>query len=132
MLEDKINNIISPQEEPVISNLIKLSLMKKANLDSDLLVYTEIYKLLGLEKFTELIYLLNGRKLELPTVEDFNETLLTVISFYYKNEGKTWKEIRDELSGIELNTRKTGIKVSQFENFIKKNIDKSGVLSKTL
>ena len=51
-MEQRINEALGKGEESIISDLIKLSLIKKASKDRDYLVYTELYNLLGLEKFT--------------------------------------------------------------------------------
>ena len=67
ILEQRINEALGKGEESIVSDLIKLSLMKKASKDSDCLIYTEIYNLLGLEKFSELVSLIDGRTLHLPT-----------------------------------------------------------------
>ena len=70
LLEQRINEALGKGEESVISDLIKLSLIKKASKDRDYLVYTELYNLLGLEKFTEVISLLDGRPLTLHSKEE--------------------------------------------------------------
>ena len=83
ILEMKLNEALSRGEESIITDLIKISLMKKGEKNSDLLVYTEIFNLLGLEKFTELISLLDGKTVTFPTKDEFKDSINTVLAYYY-------------------------------------------------
>ena len=85
ILEMKLNEALSRGEESIITDLIKISLMKKGEKNSDLLVYTEIFNLLGLEKFTELISLLDGKTVTFPTKDEFKDSINTVLAYYYRN-----------------------------------------------
>lgn len=93
--------------------------MKVAEKDEDLLVYTEIYKLLGVEKFTELITLVDGATLSFPSKEEFKETVTTVLCYYFRDvEKKEWPEIKALLGDPDLNTIKYGIRATAFASFI--------------
>lgn len=125
VLEEKLNQALGKREESIISDLMRLSLLKTASVDEDLLIYTEIYDLLGIDKFTALISLLDGRSLSLPTKENFRDTLLTVLAYYYRDVEKLpWSDIKEKLGIPDLNTIKLGIKSSQFESFLHSMIDK--------
>lgn len=125
ILELKINEALGAKEESVVSDLIKLSLLKKASKNQDLLVYTELYNLLGIEKFTEVISLLDGKTVTFPTKEDFKDSVVTVLCYYYRNvKGLEWSEIKDLLGMPDINTIKQGIRASQYESYIKELIDK--------
>ena len=125
VLEDRLNKVLGKEEESIVSDLIKLSLLKMASVDEDLLIYTEIYNLLGIEKFTALISLLDGKSLELPTKEKFKETLLTTLAYYYRDvQGESWQDIKEKLGFPDLNTIKLGIKSGQFGNFLNTMINK--------
>lgn len=125
ILELKINEALGTDEESVVSDLIKLSLMKKASKNQDFLVYTELYKLLGIEKFTEVISLLDGRTVTFPTKDDFKDSVITVLCYYYRNVKKLeWDEIKELLGMPDINTIKQGIRASQYESYIKELIEK--------
>ena len=125
VLQLKINEALGSNEEEMISDLIKLCLMKPASKNQDYLVYTEIYNLLGLEKFTDLISLLDGRTVKFPTKEEFKDTILTVLCYYYRNVlNLEWPEIKDKLGIPDINTIRQGIRSSQFESYLKELINK--------
>lgn len=125
ILEMKINEALGPEEESMISDLIKLSLMKRASKNKDYMIYTELYNLLGLEGFTNLIALVDGKTLTLPTKEDFRDSVITVLCYYYRNVNKMeWDDIKVTLGITDINTIKEGIRSSQFESFIKELINK--------
>ena len=125
VLQMKINEALGTDEEKMISDLIKLSLMKPASKNQDFLVYTEIYNLLGLEKFTDLISLLDGKTVKLPTKEEFKDSVLTVLCYYYRNVlNLEWSEIKEKLGLPDINTIRQGIRSSQYEAFLKELINK--------
>lgn len=119
VLQQKLRDTLDVKSSALVSDLIKLSLMKLAEKDENLLIYTEIYNLLGIEKFTELISLVNGRPLALPSKEDFKDTINTVLCYYYRTvENKDWEEIKQLLADPDLNTIKYGIRATTFADFI--------------
>lgn len=129
LLQDKLNHILNNREETIISDLVKLSLLKGAEKDSDELVYTEIYNLLGLENFSNLISLMDGRTVTFPKKEDFKDSLLMVLAFYYRNvENKSWEEIKDLLGMPDINSVKLGIQAGQFEKFLQKIVKRNNLL----
>ena len=125
VLQLKINEALGSNEEEMISDLIKLCLMKPASKNQDYLVYTEIYNLLGLEKFTDLISLLDGKTVKFPTKEEFKDTVLTVLCYYYRNVlNLEWNDIKEKLGLPDINTIRQGIRSSQYEAFLKELINK--------
>ena len=125
ILQAKLNEVLGIQEETIITELLKLSLLEKASKDKDLLLMTEVYNLLGLDKFTDLIALLDGKDLRLPNKEDFKEANLIILCYYYHVlEKKSWDEIKTILGLPDLNTVRLGIKISQYEKFLKTYIDR--------
>ena len=125
ILEQRINEALGKGEESIVSDLIKLSLMKMASKDSDCLIYTEIYNLLGLEKFSELVSLIDGRTLHLPTKEELRDTVITVLCYYYRNVKKMeWVDIKEKLGIQDINAVRQGIRSSQFESYLKELVEK--------
>lgn len=125
ILEMRLNETLKKEEESMITDLVKISLLRTAAKNEDLLIFTEIYNLLGLEKFSELISLIDGKEIKFPARDDFKESIITVLCYYYRNvEKKDWDEIKSLLGIPELNTIRYGIKASQLEAFIKEIINK--------
>ena len=119
ILQEKINETLSSGEESIISDLMELSLLQKAEKDESLLCFTEIYKLLGLEKFTALVSLIDGRTITFPTKEEFKEAIILVLCYYYHvMEGRDWKEIKRILGMPDVNFVKYGIKLNRLKDFI--------------
>ena len=119
ILQEKINETLSSGEESIISDLMELSLLQKAEKDESLLCFTEIYKLLGLEKFTALFSLIEGRTITFPTKEEFKEAIILVLCYYYHvMEGRDWKEIKRILGMPDVNFVKYGIKLNKLKDFI--------------
>ena len=80
---------------------------------------------MGLEKFTELITLVDGKPLHLPTKEEMKDTIITVLCYYYRNVKKLeWPEIKDKLGIQDINAVKQGIRSSQFESYLKELVEK--------
>lgn len=125
ILEMKINETLKDEEENIITDLIKLSLLKKADKDPNLLIYAEIFNLLGLDLFTELISLIDGRNVSFPSKEEFKDIVVTTLVYYYRNiENKEWPEIKSLIGETNLPTIKLGIHASQLDHFIKELVNK--------
>lgn len=123
ILQERLNQALDKGEETIISDLMKLSLLKRAEKNSDELVFTEMYNLLGLEGFSNLISLMDGRTVVFPSKEEFKDTLMIVLAYYYRNlEQKSWEEIKDLLGLPDINSVRLGIQSSQFEKFLQKMI----------
>lgn len=103
----------------VIQDVIRLHLFKNAEKNEALLSLVEAYDLLGLEKFTELISLLEGKTITFPKKEDFKDTIQLAVCYYYRIiEGKEWDEVKALLGEEDLPTIKYGIRIQQFQTFL--------------
>ena len=119
ILQEKINETLSTGEESIISDLMKLCLLQKAEKDESLLCFTEMYNLLGLEKFTALVSLIDGKTITFPTKEEFKESIILVLCYYYHiMEGRSWKEVKSLLGMPDVNFIKYGIKLNKMKDFI--------------
>lgn len=115
LLEKRINEALGKCEENIVSDLMKLSLLKSTERDSSLLLYAEIFNLLGPDKFTALVNILDGKAIKFPTKEKFRDTTLLAVCYYFKViEKKSWDEIKIILGKPDLNTIKLGIRINQF------------------
>ena len=125
LLEQKINETLQEPEETLVSSLIELSLLKDSKKSRDTLVFSELYNLLGLESFTEVIQLLSGRTITFPTQESFKETILMVLCYYYRYVcGKSWEEVKSLVMEPDLQAAKFGIRCKQFDTFLKEMTQK--------
>jgi hypothetical protein len=58
----------------------------------------DIYRLLGLENFSRLIHLLDGRTIKFPTSTDLKDSIILTLCYYYKKiEGLDWDAIHEIL-----------------------------------
>lgn len=121
VFQQKIQETVKTNtSKQIIEDIIRLHLFKNAEKNEALLSLVEIYDLLGLDKFTELLQLLDGRTVTFPQKEDFKDTIQLAICYYYKNiEGKSWGEIKEILGDSELPTIKYGIRMQQYQSFLK-------------
>ena len=125
LLEQKINETLQEPEETLVSSLIELSLLKDSKKSRDTLVFSELYNLLGLESFTEVIQLLSGKTITFPTQESFKETILMVLCYYYRYVcGKSWEEVKSLVMEPDLQTAKFGIRCKQLHTFLKETTQK--------
>lgn len=126
ILQQKIKENLNKQTSHVVSDLIKLSLLKMAEKDEEMLIFAELFKLLGVEQFTETIALIDGQTITFPSKEEFKETITTVLCYYYRNvENKEWDEIKVLLGDPDLNNIKYGIRAASLGKFIDKMIGRA-------
>ena len=121
VFQQKIQETIkTDQSKKIIEDIIRLHLFKNAEKNESLLALVEVYDLLGLDKFTDLLQLLDGKTITFPRKEDFKDTIQLAICYYYKNiEGKSWNEIKELLGDSELPTIKYGIRMQQYQSFLR-------------
>jgi len=120
VFQQKVQETIkTDHSKKIIEDILRLHLFKNAEKNESLLALVEIYDLLGLDKFTDLLQLMDGRTLTFPDKEDFKDTIQLAICYYYKHvEGKSWNEIKEILGDSELPTIKYGIRMQQFQSFL--------------
>ena len=128
IFQDRINEIVeSTVASEIIKDLIHLQMFKSAEKNSKNLVLVEIFNLLGVEKFTELIDLLDGKTIKFPTKDTLKEYVIIALCFYHKKYfGRTWPEIKEIIGDDKLKSIKYGLRVQNLETFIKYLQDKTG------
>lgn len=126
VMQEQINKILGTgSEDTILTDLIRLSLLKNASKDESLLVIPEIFNLLGPEKFTQLISLVDGKTVTFPTKEKFKDIVQISLCYYLRTElGMSWDDIKEELNAPDLNTVKLGINASAFEAWLDEQIKK--------
>jgi hypothetical protein len=86
----------------------------------------EVFTSVGPQVFSILISILKGKTITFPTESEFQDSIITVLSYYYKEiEGRSWKEIAEILSLPEGSNVKYGIKVRQLQQFIQMRLIQS-------
>jgi hypothetical protein len=127
LFEQKIQNILKPEQKnlDVFESIFKLqqflSLERtKGEEDPDnWKPQISAFNTLGMKDYVKIFSPFWGKTISFPTEEEFKESLVIVLCYYYKNiENKEWAEIRDLLNMPDLNTIKYGIRVRQLEHFI--------------
>ena len=121
-------NLKSPTSKSIVHDLIKLHLYKNADKDEDQLFLVELYNFLGVDKFIEFVNKFSGTKVVIPAKEDFKDTLIISLCYYYRElEKKDWAEIKSLLNIPDLSSVKYGVKLGQLNDFIKNQLS---ILSK--
>jgi len=125
LFQQKVNDLVKGKNtndhtNKAIETLIKLQWVKKFNSDSEKANnLIELQNYLGLEKFVELINFSGGKTLVIPTKEDFKETILLALCYYYRNsENKTWEEIKSILKDSEFPTMRYKSKLKKLQTFL--------------
>jgi hypothetical protein len=120
LFQEDVNSIM--RDEPtknLITDIIHLLMFKQASKDEKLLPLVEIYNLLGVNKFTDLIDLLDGKTVTFPKREEFKETVQVALCYYESHlQGKKWAEIKDILNDPELQTIKMSAKTASLHRFL--------------
>jgi hypothetical protein len=103
----------------IIEDIIRLHLFKNAEKNESLLALVEVYDLLGLDRFVDLMAVLDGKTITFPRRDDLKDTIQLAICYYYRTiEGKEWKDIKNILGDDELPTIKYGIRIQQLQTFL--------------
>jgi len=127
LFEQKIQSALKPEERnthifEAIFQLQQLMVSERCGCESEReSAQTLSYALskLGLKGFVEVFAPFWGKTITFPTQEEFQDSLIAAISYYYvKVENKKWDEVSDILSMPDLNTIKYGIRARQLEQFI--------------
>lgn len=121
IFQQRITEIVTDDPtKNVVLDVFKLELYKNAEKNEDNLVLVELYNLLGMEKFCEVIGLLSGRTVKFPTQESVKEDVTIALCYYYKKfRNKSWDDIKDLLEDDRLQSVKYGIKIQQLNKFMK-------------
>lgn len=119
--DDQLEQLFSKKKEKEIEVILKiLSIIIYNNATS--LDVVKLYKILGPEKFSQVIMLLEGRQLKLPTSSDFKDNLTLSLMYYYRYmKNLSWKTIKQKFP-YEVSTISYGIKIKQLNNFMQQKI----------
>jgi hypothetical protein len=76
---------------------------------------------LGIEKFMDFMNTFQGKKIIMPSKEDFKDTLVISLCYYYRDvEKKSWEDVKSLLNLPDLSSIKYGVKLGQLSDFIQK------------
>lgn len=120
LFQQSINDIMKDNTaKELVKDLIRLQMFKNAEKDEKLLVLVELYNLLGMEKFMDVMDILGGKTLKFPNKTDFKETIQIALCYYYRQfRDYSWDDIKTLIQDEELSSVKLGIKVQQLQKFI--------------
>ena len=118
--QQKINDIMTdnPTKDSIM-DLFEIQLIKDSNKNTSIKYLVDVYNLLGFEKFTEMMDILAGKTISFPTKDEFRETILIALAYYYRNvRGYKWGTIKGLLGDDELSSVKYGIKSQQLQKYM--------------
>ena len=82
-------------------------------------VLLELFSVFGSLQFSKIITIMKGKTITFPTEEEFQDSIITCLCYYYKEmENLSWDEVKEKLNLPKLNTIKFGIRVRQLKGFI--------------
>lgn len=122
--ETKINNSIKDIEKSDSSflNLIALAIHQNLTTYGYNTNIDKLYDAIGYESFVKVIDTMGGRKVTIPKKKDFQETLMTVVIYYYKEiKHMSWGEI-DKLFPYHNVAKVYTKKIGCLNNIIKEKI----------
>jgi hypothetical protein len=121
LFQKRINEIITDEPgKQIIEDIIKLYLLKIGSKDDSQLYLSELYNLVGVEQFANIIDLMDGRTVKFPESDSFKEIVEVAICYYYKYlKNKDWKNIEEAFQDEDMSHIKLGIKITQLDQFIK-------------
>ena len=84
VFKNKLNNILTdkPQAD-LIRDILTLILLRNSYKDEKILKLIDVYNAVGLDNFMSIIESFNGETISFPSVEEFKETVITAIAYYY-------------------------------------------------
>lgn len=120
LFQQKINEIMTETEaSKTILDIFELQMYKNAEKDDKKLVFVELYNLLGMEKFVEVMELLGGKTVKFPSRDDFKETIEIALAYYYRTfRNYDWANIKELIGDKDMSTVKFGAKMQQMKKFI--------------
>lgn len=130
IFQQKINNVVNSESKnsDLFENIFKLNqlfVLEKIQAGgpredpNSWKVLMELFSTFGSIQFAKIIAICKGKVIAFPTEEEFEDSIVTTLCYYYKEvEGLSWEDIRGKLSMPKLNTIKYGIRVRQLKSFI--------------
>ena len=83
----------------------------------------DIYRLFGLENFTRLLHLLDGRTIKFPTSTDLKDAIILTLCYYYRKiEGLDWAKIH-EILPFDFPSIAVSRKISNLDEEIRSKIN---------
>ncbi len=120
LFQQRISDILHQLDSTeLVKDLISLYLFKETEKASYFLPLIKLYNELGLEKFCDVIAVLEKETVIFPSMDSFQETIEIALCFYlkqYKNMG--WKEIKELVKEEDLSGVKLGINIGKFQKFL--------------
>lgn len=114
--EEQIDDLFKGKKQSeMVEFLSLLSIIMVDKYDERLIALYEIIN--NIDIFSTIINDFSGLTIKIPTKEDFTDTLLIALSYYYKEvKGMSWKDIQKELpyeDNIALKASKGIIKIKK-------------------
>ena len=129
LFEQKINDILTRETKSsaFFEDIFKLQQMYtfeklRTSLKSDddaWKALMQVFFSLGSLEYAKIVSILGGKTITFPSEEDYKDSIITALCYYYKEiENLDWEQIKDKIDINKLNTIKYGIRVQQLKSFI--------------
>lgn len=123
LLQEDINDAFKKKEKSdldILFSIVSLILYKN-EYNSDLI---ELLENVGIDTFSKIINLFGGRSINLPSEDEFSETLVLAMVYYYKKiEGiSDWNQIQSKLPAHDLEKLSLSLRIHRLDSFTKQKI----------
>lgn len=118
---DQIDQLFSKKKDSEMDVILKILsiIIYQTSHSTDVV---EIYNLLGTEKFSQLVMLLDGRKINLPSLLEFRESLILALIYYYKEmKNYSWEDVKNKIP-FDISNISYGIKIKQLNNYLQQKL----------
>lgn len=117
--EKQLEDLFEKKSKEDIDFIWEIINIRLVDYNKDML---ELIRLMGLENFSKIINLFDGKRVQFLKVNELKEELMLALFFLYKEKkGYDWKEIKKRVP-FPVNSIKYGIKITQTSKLIKEKI----------
>lgn len=122
--EKKYRNLFKmhdPSDMEVLLNIVSMMVhSREGNTDM-----SRLYNAVGLENFSKVIDLFDGRTVKFTTKDNFRELLILALCWYYRDmQGMDWNQIQ-EIMPFEINPVSYGIRLSRFSRDVHESVQEA-------
>lgn len=131
LFEQRVRSVLSAEEghKDILESVFKLQqllMLERSSSTGDpesSKIQAQLLTKVGMQQYLQILSFLWGRTISFPTQEEFQDSLIITLCYYYKDvENKDWNSIKELLNMPNLNTIKYGIRVRQLEQFIQQQL----------
>ncbi len=121
VMEAKLDKMFSGRSQTEMESILSCFsiILHQTTTNTDI---QELYRVLGLENFTKVLTLFDGKTVNFPTKIQLKDNILLALVYYYREvKQMEWKEIH-KLFPFEISSISYSLRIKSLNSFIKKAI----------